>query len=86
MEKKERLRRSLRNTGVSYKCGCPCIISRIFRKLKDRLTRFGFDYLQRYFSSHGVKIEVVEETEKNYFEELIEEFCLNNHQFCGKNI
>lgn len=26
---------------------------------KGRLTRFGFRYLERYFSSHGVKIEVV---------------------------
>jgi len=43
-------------------------------EFKDRLTRFGFDYLQRYFDSHGVRIEVVEETEKNYFEELIEDF------------
>jgi len=43
-------------------------------EFKDRLTRFGFDYLQRCFSSHGVRIEVVEETEKNYFEELIEDF------------
>jgi len=43
-------------------------------EFKDRLTRFGFDYLQRYFSSYGVRIEVIEETEKNYFEELIEDF------------
>jgi predicted site-specific integrase-resolvase len=43
-------------------------------EFKDRLTRFGFDYLQRYFGSHSVRIEVVEETEKNYFEELIEDF------------
>jgi putative resolvase len=26
---------------------------------KDRLTRFGFRYLERYFSSHGVRVEVV---------------------------
>jgi predicted site-specific integrase-resolvase len=26
---------------------------------KDRLTRFGFRYLERYLSSHGVRIEVV---------------------------
>ncbi len=43
-------------------------------EFKDRLTRFGFDYLQRYFDSHNVRIEVVEETEKNYFEELMEDF------------
>ncbi|RLE86454.1 MAG: IS607 family transposase [Thermoprotei archaeon] len=43
-------------------------------EFKDRLTRFGFDYLKRYFESHGVKVEVVEETEKGYMEELIEDF------------
>ena len=43
-------------------------------EFKDRLTRFGFEYLRRYFESHGVKIEVAEETEKSYFEELIDDF------------
>ena len=40
----------------------------------DRLTRFGFEYLKRYFESHGVRVEVVEESEKSYMEELIEDF------------
>jgi len=43
-------------------------------EFKDRLTRFGFDYLRRYFESHGVKVEVVEETEKGYMEELVGDF------------
>ena len=43
-------------------------------EFRDRLTRFGFDYLKRYFESHGVRVEVVEETEKGYMEELIEDF------------
>ncbi|RLG81557.1 MAG: IS607 family transposase [Thermoprotei archaeon] len=43
-------------------------------EFKDRLTRFGFDYLKRYFESHGVRIEVVEESGKGYIEELIEDF------------
>jgi len=43
-------------------------------EFKDRLTRFGFEYLKRYFESHGVKVEVVEETERGYMEELIEDF------------
>ncbi len=53
-------------------------------EFKDRLTRFGFDYLQRYFGSHGVRIEVVEETEKNYFEELIEDFVSIIISFAGR--
>jgi len=43
-------------------------------EFKDRLTRFGLDYLRRYFESHGVEMEVVEEAEKGYVEELIEDF------------
>ena len=43
-------------------------------EFKDRLTRFGFNYLKRYFESHGVRIEAVEEAEKGYVEELIEDF------------
>jgi len=43
-------------------------------EFKDRLTRFGFDYLRRYFESHDVRLEIVEETEKGYMEELIEDF------------
>jgi len=43
-------------------------------EFKDRLTRFGFEYLKRYFESHGVRVDVVEESEKGYMEELIEDF------------
>ena len=43
-------------------------------EFKDRLTRFGFNYLKRYFESHGIRVEVVEETENGYMEELIEDF------------
>jgi len=53
-------------------------------EFKDRLTRFGFDYLKRYFESHGTKIEVVEETEKGYMEELIEDFVSIVISFAGR--
>ncbi|RLE70465.1 MAG: IS607 family transposase [Thermoprotei archaeon] len=43
-------------------------------EFKDRLTRFGFNYLKRYFESHDARVEVVEETEKGYMEELVEDF------------
>ncbi len=46
----------------------------VILEFKDRLTRFGFNYLKRYFESHGVRVEVVEESEKGYVEELIEDF------------
>ena len=53
-------------------------------EFKDRLTRFGFDYLKRYFESHGVKIDVVEESEKGYMEELIEDFVAIVISFAGR--
>ena len=53
-------------------------------EFRDRLTRFGFDYLRRYFESHGVKVEVVEETEKGYMEELIEDFVAIVISFAGR--
>ena len=53
-------------------------------EFKDRLTRFGFEYLKRYFESHGVKIEVIEETEKGYMEELIEDFVAIVISFAGR--
>ncbi|RLE89970.1 MAG: IS607 family transposase [Thermoprotei archaeon] len=53
-------------------------------EFKDRLTRFGFVYLKRYFESHGVRIEVAEETEKGYMEELIEDFVTIVISFAGR--
>ncbi|RLE86873.1 MAG: IS607 family transposase [Thermoprotei archaeon] len=53
-------------------------------EFKDRLTRFGFDYLKKYFESHGVGIEVIEETEKGYIEELIEDFVSIVISFAGR--
>ncbi|MEM4518616.1 MAG: hypothetical protein QXH46_04665 [Sulfolobales archaeon] len=44
-------------------------------EFRDRLTRFDFEYLARFFESHGVRVEVVEESEKDYMDELVED-CL----------
>jgi excisionase family DNA binding protein len=49
---------------------------------KDRLTRFGFRYLERYFSSHGVRVEVVYgEEPKDAYQELVEDLLSS---FAGK--
>ena len=53
-------------------------------EFKDRLTRFGFEYLRRWFESHGVKIDVVEESEKGYIEELVEDFISIVSSFAAK--
>jgi len=54
-------------------------------EFRDRLTRFGFNYLKRYFESHGVKIEVVEESEKGYGG-AYRGFCVNSHKLCRQNL
>ena len=52
---------------------------------KDRLTRFGFSYLERYFSSHGVRIEVVNEEEpKDAYQELVEDLIALISSFAEK--
>jgi len=41
---------------------------------RDRLTRFGFEYLEHFFNQHGVKIEVVfREEPKDVYQELVED-------------
>jgi len=41
---------------------------------KDRLTRFGFKYLEELFKACGVKIEVAfQEPPKDYYQELVED-------------
>jgi excisionase family DNA binding protein len=52
---------------------------------KDRLTRFGFSYLERYFSSHGVRIEVVNgEEPEGAYQELVEDLIAIVSSFAGK--
>lgn len=49
-------------------------ICRIIVEHKDRLTRFNYSFLESFFSSHGVIIEVLEETlPKSYEAELVED-------------
>ena len=35
-------------------------VESVFITYKDRLTRFGFSYIERFFSSHGVSIHVID--------------------------
>ena len=52
---------------------------------RDRLTRFGFEYLEHFFNQHGVRIEVVfgEET-KDAYQELVEDLIEIITSFAGK--
>ena len=47
-------------------------VNRVFVTYRDRLTRFGFHYLEGMFKSHGVEIVVVKDQDKGK-EEIIED-------------
>lgn len=62
-------------------------ISRLYILYKDRLTRFGYHYLEKICDFHGVSIVVVvsDETEnKSQSEELAEDIIALIHSFSGK--
>jgi len=48
-------------------------VDKIIVEHKERLTRFGFTYLEKYFNREGVEIEVVNET-KDVKEDLMSDF------------
>ena len=52
---------------------------------KDRLTRFGFEYLEYFFKQYGVRIEVVYgEESKDSYQELVEDLITIITSFAGK--
>lgn len=51
---------------------------------KDKLTRFGFRYLEDFFNSHGVRIEVVFGEELGLQQELIEDLIAIVTSFAGR--
>ena len=52
---------------------------------KDRLTRFGFEYLEYFFRQYGVRIEVVYgEEPKDAYQELVEDLLAIVISFAGK--
>lgn len=60
-------------------------IGTVIVAFKDRLTRFGFEYLERYFASHGVRIEVVDgEGPEDVHQELVEDLIALVSSFAGK--
>ena len=60
-------------------------ISDVIVNYKDRLTRFGFGYLEDFFSSYGVNITVLEEREdKSVQEEMVDDMIALITSFSGK--
>ena len=52
---------------------------------KDRLTRFGFEYLEYFFKQYGVRVEVVYGKEsKDAYQELVEDLLAIVTSFAGK--
>ena len=41
---------------------------------KDRLTRFGFEYLVELFKAYGANVVVASQDDKDYMQELMEDF------------
>ena len=61
-------------------------ISKVYITYKDRLTRFGFNYLEMYFNSHNVEIAVLndESEDKSPQQELIDDLMAIIASFSGK--
>lgn len=65
---------------------CNYEVRNIYITYKDRLTRFGYHYLETMFLAHNVKIIVVkdEKAEKSVQEELVEDMMSLIASFSGK--
>lgn len=48
-------------------------IERVLIEYKDRIARFGYEYLWSIFRNLGIKVEIMENREKKYEEELAED-------------
>ena len=60
-------------------------IGKVVITYKDRLTRFGFKYIEQYFNSYGVEIEVIfDDEDKSPEKELVEDLLAIITSFAGK--
>ncbi len=59
-------------------------VGKVVITYRDRLTRFGFKYLENYFNSHGVEIEVIFDDEEKTEKELVEDLIAIVTSFAGK--
>ena len=59
-------------------------ISKVIVEHKDRLTRFQFNVLVKFFESYGVKIEKVEAISANDEEELVQDIMMLMAVFSGR--
>lgn len=59
-------------------------VSKVIIAYPDRLTRFGFKILEKFFKSYGTEIVVINKEEKTPQEELIEDLITIISHFAGK--
>ena len=61
-------------------------ISKVYITYKDRLTRFGFNYLEMYFNSHNVEVIILNDgaEDKSPQQELIDDLMSIIASFSGK--
>ena len=60
-------------------------LSKVVITNRDRLTRFGFDYLKNYFDSYGVKIITVRSRQTpSVQEEMVDDMIAIITSFSGK--
>ena len=57
--------------------------TRIIVENKDRLTRFGFNYLERLLQKQGTEIVVINESEEDK-DDLIKDLCSIIYSFCAR--
>ena len=75
-------RRGLQQLCRFIECGK---IKRVVITYKDRLTRFGFEYLTRYFQSHGTEVEALyRDKETTAEKELVEDLVAIVTAFSGR--
>lgn len=61
------------------------LVHRVVITYKDRLTRFGFGYLDRYFKSHGASITVLKQAAtRSMHEELVDDLVAIVTSFSGR--
>lgn len=61
------------------------LVCRVVVTYKDRLTRFGFGYLDRYFKSHGTSITVLRQAAtRSMHEELVDDLVAIVTSFSGR--
>ena len=60
-------------------------INHVVLTYPDRLTRFGFQYLERYFASHGAIIEIINRsTDFSLEQELVQDLIVIITSFSGR--